>query len=86
MKTLTDQIRDAVKASKLSHYRLCKETGIDKASFSRFMSGERQGLSTEAIESPGRFSQAENHFREQGEVNGIVSEAWQGLVLPVHRC
>jgi transcriptional regulator with XRE-family HTH domain len=49
MKTLTDQLRDAVKASKLSHYRLCKETGIDKASFSKFMSGERQGLSIEAL-------------------------------------
>ena len=48
-KPLTDQIRDAVKASKLTHYRLCKETGIDKASFSKFMSGERQGLSMEAF-------------------------------------
>ena len=55
MKTLTDQIRDAVKASKLSHYRLCKETGIDKASFSRFMSGERQGLSTESLNRLGSF-------------------------------
>ncbi len=49
IKTLTDQIRDAVKASKLSHYRLCKETGIDKASMSKFMSGQRDGLSMEAL-------------------------------------
>jgi transcriptional regulator with XRE-family HTH domain len=48
-KSLTDQIRDAVKASKLSHYRLCKETGIDKASMSRFMSRERHGLSIDAL-------------------------------------
>jgi transcriptional regulator with XRE-family HTH domain len=47
--SLTDQIREAVKASKLSHYRICKETGIDKASLSKFMSGERQGLSMEAL-------------------------------------
>lgn len=47
--TLTDQIRDAVKASKLSHYRLCKETGIDKASMSKFMSGQRSGLSMDAL-------------------------------------
>jgi hypothetical protein len=47
--SLTDQIRDAVKASKLSHYRLCKETGIDKASMSKFLSGERQGLSMDAL-------------------------------------
>ena len=46
---MTDQIRDAVKASKLSHYRLCKETGIDKASLSKFMSGEREGLSMDAL-------------------------------------
>ena len=48
-KSLTDQIRDAVKASKLTHYRLCKETGIDKASFSKFMSGQRDGLSMPAL-------------------------------------
>jgi len=48
-KTLTDQIRDAVKASKLSHYRLCKETGIDPASMSKFMNGQRDGLSTAAL-------------------------------------
>jgi hypothetical protein len=48
-KTLTDQIRDAVKASKLTHYRICKETGIDPASMSKFLSGERQGLSMNAI-------------------------------------
>jgi transcriptional regulator with XRE-family HTH domain len=48
-KSFTDQIRDAVKASKMSHYRLCKETGIDKASLSKFMSGERPGLSMDAL-------------------------------------
>ena len=48
-KTLTDQIREAVKASNLSQYRICKETGIDKASLSKFMSGERSGLSMEAL-------------------------------------
>ena len=49
MKTLADQIRNAVKASKLSHYRICQETGIDKASLSKFMTGDRQGLSMEAL-------------------------------------
>jgi transcriptional regulator with XRE-family HTH domain len=48
-KTLTDQIRDAVKASKLTQYRICKETGIGPASMSKFLSGERQGLSMNAI-------------------------------------
>jgi len=42
--TLTDQIREAVRQSGLTHYRICQETGIDKASMSKFVSGER-GLS-----------------------------------------
>jgi transcriptional regulator with XRE-family HTH domain len=48
-KSLTDQIREAVKASKLSHYSICKATGIDKASISRFMSRQRHGLSMDAL-------------------------------------
>ncbi len=49
MKTLCDQIRDAVQRSKLSHYRICQETGIDKASMSKFLSGEREGLSMDNL-------------------------------------
>jgi hypothetical protein len=49
IKPLTDQIRDAVKASKMSHYAICKATGINKASMSRFMSRERHGLSMDAL-------------------------------------
>ncbi len=48
-KPLTDQIRDAVRKSKLSAYHICKETGIDKASMSKFLSGER-GLSLAALD------------------------------------
>jgi transcriptional regulator with XRE-family HTH domain len=48
-KTLTDQIRDAVKASKLTQYRICEETAIDPASMSKFLSGERDGLSMAAL-------------------------------------
>jgi hypothetical protein len=48
-KTLTDQIRDAVKASKLTQYRICKETRISPASMSKFMTGERQGMSMVAL-------------------------------------
>jgi len=43
-KTLTDEIRDAVRQSELTCYRICQKTGIDKASMSKFLSGER-GLS-----------------------------------------
>ena len=36
---LGDQIRRAVDASGLSRYVICKETGINEGSFSRFMAG-----------------------------------------------
>jgi len=36
---LGDQIRAAVDASGVSRYAICKATGIDQASFSRFMKG-----------------------------------------------
>lgn len=35
-------------ASGLSRYRICKETGIDKASMSRFMNG-KVGLTLDAL-------------------------------------
>ncbi len=36
---LTDQIREAVKQSDLTHYEICRRTGINKASMSRFVNG-----------------------------------------------
>jgi predicted XRE-type DNA-binding protein len=35
-----DQIRQAVNDSDMSRYAICKATGIDQASFSRFMAGK----------------------------------------------
>jgi hypothetical protein len=49
IRSLTDQIRDAVKASQQSRYSLCKATGIDRGSMSRFMS-RQQGLSSAALD------------------------------------
>jgi transcriptional regulator with XRE-family HTH domain len=37
---LSEQIRRAVRASGLSWYRICKETGIHESAFSRFMAGK----------------------------------------------
>jgi len=37
---LTDQIRRAIDESGMSRYRLWKETGIDQAVLSRFMTGK----------------------------------------------
>jgi len=38
-KKLSDQIRDAVDASEMSRYRMCKELGVAESTMSRFMSG-----------------------------------------------
>ena len=45
----SDQIRQAILASKKTRYRLAKETGIDTATLSRFIHG-KGGLSIEAID------------------------------------
>lgn len=39
--SFADQIREAVRASGVSQYRIWKETGLDQAMLSRFLSGER---------------------------------------------
>ena len=46
---LTDQIRQAVVASGLSRYRICKELGIEQSSMSRFMANAG-GLSLDNID------------------------------------
>lgn len=38
---LTDQVRHLLNASKESRYKISKATGIDQASLSRFLRGER---------------------------------------------
>ena len=45
----TDQLRQAIKQSGFSQYRLAKLSGTDQSQLSRFMHGER-GLSIEGIE------------------------------------
>jgi transcriptional regulator with XRE-family HTH domain len=46
---LVEQIRVAIQSSDLSAYELAKRSGVDKASLSRFIAGERS-LSLESIE------------------------------------
>ncbi len=45
----SDQIRRAVDSSGLSRYRICKDAGIDQATFSRFMTG-KVGLSIPTLD------------------------------------
>ncbi len=48
-KALSDQVRQAVKASDLSRYRIWQETGIDQGALSRFVRG-KVGISLEALD------------------------------------
>jgi transcriptional regulator with XRE-family HTH domain len=46
---LSEQIRQAIDASSLSRYRICKELGMAEATMSRFMNGQG-GLSMEYLD------------------------------------
>lgn len=48
-KRIDDQLRDAIKASKLTHYAIAKLAGVSPSQIDRFMTGERDiKLSTAA--------------------------------------
>jgi hypothetical protein len=48
-KLFSDQIRDAVRGSKLGHNRMCREASIDKGAMSNFLAG-RRGMSLAALD------------------------------------
>ena len=52
--TLTDQLRCIVAKCEYSRYAIWRQTGIDQASLSRFVSGERT-LSPENVDRLGQF-------------------------------
>jgi len=49
MSKLLDEIREAIKASDKTRYRLSKETAIPQSQLSRLMTGEK-GVSFDALE------------------------------------
>ena len=53
---LTDQLRQAIKDSGLTRYRIAKETGISESTLAQFYNGQR-GLSMEALNALGEFLQ-----------------------------
>lgn len=53
---LTDQLRQAIDDSKVTRYRIAKETGISESALAQFYNGHR-GLSMEALNALGEFLQ-----------------------------
>ena len=49
---ISEQLRDAIDASKLSRYRICKTVGLAESSMSKYMAGER-GISLTMIDKIG---------------------------------
>ena len=47
--TFTDQLRQAIDASGMSRYRICKMAGLSQTTMSRFMSG-KGGLSLDVLD------------------------------------
>lgn len=52
--TLSEQLREAIDASGMSRYRICKEIGLPESSLSRFMAG-RQGLALTTVDQLGEL-------------------------------
>ena len=59
-----DQFRQAVLDSDMTRYEMSKQTGVDNASLSRFVHGER-GLSEEALNSLGELLNLEIVVRKK---------------------
>jgi transcriptional regulator with XRE-family HTH domain len=53
---LTDQLRQAIDDSRLTRYRIAKETGVSESALAQFYNGHR-GLSMEALNALGEFLQ-----------------------------
>ena len=54
LKSMTDQIRQAIDDSGLTRYRISQETGIDESALAKFYNGHR-GLSMDALNRLGKF-------------------------------
>ena len=54
MKTISEQLREAILKSPATRYRIAKETGVGEAALSKFVLGHR-GLSLDAIDRIGTY-------------------------------
>jgi predicted transcriptional regulator len=63
--TLSDQLRQAIRDSGVSRYRIAKETGLTQAALSKFVNG-LMGLSLESIDSLGKYLDLEITTKRKG--------------------
>ena len=54
MKTLSQQLREAITKSGVSRYEISKKTGVSQAALSKFILGHR-GISGKAMDAVGAF-------------------------------
>lgn len=54
MKTLSQQLREAIEKSPMSRYELSKKSGVSQSTLSKFVLGQRPGLSFDALDRVGR--------------------------------
>lgn len=47
---ISEQLKQAIRESGLTHYRLAKETGINARILDRFMSGEQEGMQSRLMD------------------------------------
>ena len=66
---LTDQLRQAIKDSGLTRYRIGKETGISESTLAQFYNRHR-GLSMEALNALGEFLQLTINMGRKPDTKG----------------
>lgn len=69
MAPILDEIRDAIRASRKTRYRIAKDTGISESQLCLLMSGKRR-LSIEALETLAAYLDLEVTLRPKRERKG----------------
>lgn len=55
MKRLSEQLREAIVKAAATRYEISKATGVDQAALSKFVNGQRPGLSFAAMDAVGLY-------------------------------
>ena len=69
MKSLTEQLRQAIDGCGLTRYQIAKATGIDESALAKFYNGTR-GLSMDGLNALGEFLQLKITLGRKPETKG----------------